>query len=122
MADVILPVTQGIKTGVLDVVNHVNSRAGTAAGAGFFLMPNDGMTVLVCVCGVTPRAINFIPVPDRFGRVETLNPTPTASGTSIFGPFLPEIWNNHLGQIRFQAAAGGLATDRYLAVRISDPR
>ncbi len=122
MADQTLTVTEGIKAGILDVTAHANVKLGNSAGTDYFYMPNDGKTVLVCVVGALAKQITFTPVTDKFGRTETLAVTPTASKTSVIGPFLPELWNQATGCIKFQPAAGGLATDYYLALRVGTPQ
>jgi len=119
MADQTMVVTEAIKAGLLDVSAHANAKLGNSAGSDYFYMPNDGKTVLVCAVGASAKAITFTPVTDRFGRTETLAVTPTSSKTSIIGPFVPELWNQSNGCVKFQPAAGGLATDIYLAVRVS---
>jgi len=124
MTNQLMTVVPAVKAGILDAGDHASALAGNAASTDHFFMPNDGKTVLVCVCGVTPKAMTFTAVLDKYGRTETLAVTPGASKTSIIGPFLPEIWNQstvYPGAIKFQAADGGLATDKYLAVRVSNP-
>ncbi len=122
MADQTLTVTEGIKAGILDITAHANVKLGNSAATDYFYMPNDGKTVLVCVVGASAKAITFTPVVDRFGRTETLTVTPTSSKTSVIGPFLPELWNQSNGCIKFQPAAGGLVTDFYLALRVGTPQ
>ena len=118
MADQTMVVTDGVKTGILDITNHANVLIGTAAAGDQFLMPNDGRTVLVCVCAAAPAAIAFTAITNQWGRTETLSVTPTANNTSIIGPFPPHLWSNAIGQVEFDPAGGGVATDYYLAVRI----
>lgn len=121
MADQTMVLTEGIKAGILDVTVHANAKLGNSAATDYFYMPNDGKVVLVCVVGAAAKAITFTPVLDKFGRTETLVVTPTASKTSVIGPFLPELWNQVNGCVKFQPAAGGLVTDIYLAVRVGNP-
>lgn len=121
MTDQTFVITEAVKAGILDVGGHANALAGNAAGTDFFIMPNDGKTVLACVCDATPKAITFTAVPDKYGRTETLEVTPGASKTSIIGPFMPELWNDSSGCLKFKPADGGLATDIYLAVRVAKP-
>ena len=121
MADQTFVVTEGIKAGILDVSAHANKILGNAAGSDFFVMPNDGKTVLVCAVGAASKLITFTPVDDKYGRTETLTVQPVDSKTSITGPFLPELWNQSNGTIKFKPAASGLATDIYLAVRVGNP-
>lgn len=119
MADQIMKVVDGLKTGILDVTAHANALIGTAAGTDDFLMPNDGKTVLVVVCTAgASSAITFTAVANKWGRTETLVVTPTVSKTSVIGPFPPRLWNNSDGQVEFDPAGGGTATDYYLALRV----
>lgn len=129
MTDKVFDITEAVKAGILDVGGHANVLEGNAAGTDFFVMPNDGKTVLVCVCGATPKAITFTAVPDKYGRTETLIVSPGDSKTSIIGPFMPELWNTSVtiativyhGVLKFKPADGGLVTDLYLAVRVAKP-
>ena len=121
MADQTFIVVDATKDGILDVSAHANKLLGNAAGTDFFKMPNDGRTVLVCAVGTAAKLITFTAVLDKYGRTENLTVQPVDSKTSIIGPFLPEIWNDNEGHIKFQPAAGGLATDIYLAVRVANP-
>ena len=122
MADQIMTVVDLTKAGVPSISAHANAKAGNAAGTDYFYFPNDGKTILVAVVGATPKQITFTPVADRFGRTETLAPTPTASSTAPYGPFDPELWNNTNGMVKFQPAAGGLVTDIYIACRVANPK
>ena len=117
MADQVMVVANAIKTGILDAT-AAPALAGTAAAGDQFLMPNDGKTVLVCVCAAAPAAIAFTPVANQWGRTETLSVTPGTNKTSIIGPFPPHLWNNTDGQLEFDPAGNGVATDYYLALRV----
>jgi len=122
MADVTFTVVDSIKAGILDVEAHAEKELGNAADGGHFYMPNDGKTVLVCVCQAASKQLAFTAVADRYGRTESLTPTPGASLTSIIGPFLPELWNRADHTIEFDAGGGtGSATDIYLALRVGKP-
>lgn len=121
MADQIMTLIEGVKAGIADISVHANAKAGNAAGVDYFYFPNDGKVVLVAAVGAAPKQITFTPVVDRFGRTETLAPTPTASKTSVYGPFNPELWNDANGRVKFQAAAGGLVTDIYAALHVAQP-
>jgi len=121
MADQTMTVVQGVKAGVLNCEGHASALAGNAAGADDFIMPNDGRTVLVVVAGASVTTIDVTAVDDKYGRTETLQLNPTASKTNIFGPFLPELFNNSAGNMILSATGGGDAGDVYLAVRISNP-
>lgn len=116
MADVTMTVVDGSKSGVLDITNHANVQLGNATGADHFYFPNDGRTVLVCVCGAAAKQLTFTAIANQWGRTETLTPTQTSNNTSVIGPFRPDLFDN---PVEFQAAAGGLATDFYLALRVS---
>ena len=130
MADITFVVTEAAKTGILnaetppdlDVKLHPNVQLGNAATGDDFLMPNDGKTFLLMVCGAAASAVTFEQVKDKYGRLETtyLTFTPTVSKTSLVGPFLPDLWNQHGGLLRFKPAAGQ-ALDFYLAVRVANP-
>ena len=121
MADQTFTVTEGIKAGLLDMALHANVLAGNAAGTDYFRIPNDGKVVLVVVGGAGAKQLTFTAVTDKFGRTETLTPTPTASKTSVIGPFNPDLWNQADGAVIFKPAAGGLVTDKYLVVRVGNP-
>lgn len=125
MADTTFTVTEAVKAGIMDVKDIAIAPyrlLGNAAGTDDFLMPNDGKTFLLIVGGAAASAVTFEQVKDKYGRSETtyLTFTPTASKTSLVGPFLPELWNQHGGLLRFKPAAGQ-ATDYYLAVRVAQP-
>ena len=119
MADITFVVVDGSKAGILDISNHASKRLGNVAGADYFIIPNDGKTVLVCVCGAAAKQLTFDVTANQWGRSETLTPTPTSNGQSIFGPWKPHLFNNSSGQVKFKPAASGQATDIYLAVRVS---
>jgi len=118
MAAQTFTVVDGSKSGVLAISAHASELAGNAAGADFFYIPNDGRTVLVCVCGAAAKQLTFTAVSNQYGRTESLTPTPTSSDTSVIGPFKPHLFNNSSGNVAFKPAAGGLATDHYLALRV----
>ena len=119
MATQTFTVVDGSKAGILDISNHASKKLGNAAGADYFIIPNDGKTILVCVCGAAAKQLTFDVITNQWGRTETLTPTPTSSGQSIFGPWKPHLFNNAASQVKFKPAASGLATDIYLAVRVS---
>ncbi len=118
MADIFMTVVDAVKTGILDVAANGSAVAGNAAGTDDFFFANDGKTVLACAVGAAAKQLVFTAVPDKYGRTETLSPTPTASKQSIIGPFPPELFNHPGGYVKFKPAAGGLVTDLYLAVRV----
>lgn len=117
MADQTFTITDGLKTGILDVTAHADKKLGNAAGSDFFIMPNDGKTVLVVVGGASAKAITFTAVANRYGRTETLVVSPTVSKTSIIGPFRPHLFNTD-GAVKFKPATSGDVGDTYLALRV----
>lgn len=122
MADKTMVVSESVKAGILDVESDANKVLGNEADGGYFYMPNDGKTILVCVCGAAAKQLVFTAIADRYGRTESLTPTPGSSLTSVIGPFLPELWNQANHTIKFQAGGGtGAATDIYLALRVGKP-
>ena len=119
MADQTMTVTQAVKAGILDVAGNANKLAGNAAGGDYFLMPNDGHTVLVIVA-TTGDTFTFTAVNDPYGRTETLAPVVAAAKTAVLGPFMPELWNQTSGCVKFKPTAGN-ADDYLLAVRVTNP-
>lgn len=119
MADQTMTVTQAVKAGLLDLQGHANVLAGNAAGGDYFYMPNDGKTVLF-VDGVTGDTFTFSAVTNKYGRSETLAPVVAAGDLAILGPFMPELWNQSNGSIKFKPTAGN-AGDLLLAVRVTNP-
>ncbi len=117
MADQTFTVVDLVKAGVLDLENHASKKLGNSAGADYFILPNDGKTVLYCVCGAAAKQLTFDVVTNRYGRTETYTPTPTSSGQSIFGPWPPHLFNIS-GAVKFKPAASGQAGDIYVAVRL----
>lgn len=111
-------VTDGLKTGILDITAHANVLAGDAAGTDKFYFANDGKTFLAVSGGAAPAAITFTAITNQWGRTETLVVTPTANKFSLIGPFKPHLFNNSSGLVEFDPAAGGQADDDYLVVRM----
>jgi len=125
MADVTFTVTESVKAGIMDVSDILIApyrQLGDAAGTDDFLMPNDGKTFLLIVGGAAASDIVFTQVKDKYGRSETTHLTfdPALSKTSLVGPFLPELWNQHGGLLKFKPAAP-VTADVYLAVRVANP-
>jgi len=118
MANQTMTVVDGSKDGVMAISAHASELAGNAAGADYFYIPNDGKTVLVCVCGAAAKQLTFTAVSNQWGRTEALAPTPTSSDTSVIGPFKPHLFNNSSGNVAFKPAAGGLVTDHYIAIKV----
>jgi len=123
MADITMVVTEGVKAGLTDITTQANAVKGNSAGTDDFFMPNDGKTILAMVVGAAAKVITFTQVNDKYGRAETVNLTftPTASKSSAVGPFMPDLWNDAAGRLKFKPAAGGDAGDYYLAVRVANP-
>ena len=69
--------------------------------------------------------LEFVEVPDRFGRLEVLNPILGASQETIVGPLLPELFNDSDGFARFKpmsADAAQIGNDfTYVAIQVTDP-
>ena len=118
MTDQTMTVTDGLKTGILDITDDANVKAGNAAGADYFYFANDGKTFLAVSAGASVKQITFTPVINKWGRTETLQVTPTASKFSIIGPFKPHLFNQTDGTVKFQPATSGHEDDKYLAVRM----
>ena len=116
MADLQMTVVQATKAGILDVAANASALAGNAAGASSFVFPNDGRTVL-CVVATTGDTFTFTAVADKYGRTETLAPVVAGGKKAIIGPFLPELWNDSNGYIKFKPSVGH-ADDFLLAVRV----
>ncbi len=121
MADTVLVVTDIDRAGIADITADANVKATNAAAGGDYFFPNDGNVVLYVVVGGTGSdTYTFTAIKDRYGRTETLTPTPAKSTTAILGPYLPELWNNEAGRVKFNLGAG--QADNYvLAGRISNP-
>lgn len=62
----------------------------------------------------------FVEVPDRFGRLEVLNPTLGAEQALIVGPLLPELFNDSDGFARFKPSSTGVDYT-YVAIQVTDP-
>jgi hypothetical protein len=116
-----MSLTEGIKAGVLDVAAATNKVLGNAAGSDYFYFPNDGKVLLLTSVGAAAKLLTFTAVTDKFGRTEALTFQPTASKNGCVGPFLPDIWNQANGCVKFQPAAGGLVTDIYVALHVATP-
>jgi len=116
MADQIMTVVQGTKAGILDVAGNANVLHGNAAGTDYFYFANDGRTVLI-VDGVTGDTFTFTAVADKYSRTETLAPVVATGKLAIIGPFLPELWNDANGRVKFKPTAAN-AGDHLLAVRV----
>jgi len=119
MADVTMGVVQAVKAGILDVSGHADAELGNAAGGDYFYMPNDGHTVLA-IDGFTGDTFTFTAVNDPYGRTETLAPVVAAGKIAVLGPFMPELWNQNNGCVKFKPTVGN-AGDILLAVRVTNP-
>ena len=118
MADQTFTVTDLVKAGILDVTASGNKLLGNAAGADFFIFPNDGNTFLVVVAGAGVKVITYTAVVNQYGRTESTTFSPTASKTSLAGPFPPHLFNQSDGTVKFKPATSGDVGDTYLVVRI----
>ena len=122
MADTTLVVTDVDREGIVDIAADTNAKATSTAGAGFsYLFVNDGKTVLLVVNGaVGADTYTFVAINDKYGRTETLARTVLVSDSAIIGPFLPELWNDAAGRVKFNLGAGQ-ATNFVLAARVANP-
>jgi hypothetical protein len=122
MGDILMGVTQAVKTGILDVVGDGNVELGNAAAGDYFYFPNDGHTVLVLDC-TSGDTFTFTAVNDPYGRTETLGPIVAAGKVAVLGPFMPELWNvtsgTYKGCVKFKPTTGN-ADDYLLAVKVTD--
>lgn len=114
-----MTVVESVKAGILSVADHASKQLGNAAGGDYFYFANDGKTVLV-VDGVTGDTFTFTAVTCSHGRTETLTAVVAAGKFAIIGPFLPELWNDATGNVKFKPTVGN-AGDLLLAVRVSRP-
>ena len=119
MADQTMVITEGIKTGILDISAQANVLHGNAAGTDFFKFPNDGKVLLV-MDSVTGDTLTFTSVACSHGRTETLAPVVASGKMAVFGPFNPDIWNQADGCVKFKPTAAN-AGDHLLAVRVGTP-
>jgi len=119
MAEQTMTVVSVDKDGILDVGGNASAVAGNAAGGDAFKFANDGRTILA-IDGVTGDTFTFTAVNDKFGRTETLAPVVAAGKYALIGPFLPELWNDSSGFIRFTPTAGNVG-DKLLAVKVANP-
>ncbi len=84
---------------------------------------NDGKTVLLVLDELSTGAgdtLTFSAINDKYGRAETtLTRTIVAKKIYVYGPFLPDIWNQVDGKVRckFTTAA---ATTTIVAIRVDN--
>ena len=97
--------------------------ADTQSSNGFEFV-NDGRTMLLVLdelatgAGVT---ITFEAILDRYGRAEdVLTRTVTAQKMFAYGPFLPEIWNQTDGKLKFKFTTASIKT-KLVAIRVANP-
>ena len=97
--------------------------ASTQAADGFEF-DNDGRTMLLVLDELATGAgdtITFEAILDRYGRAEdVLTRTVTAKKMFAYGPFLPEIWNQTDGKVKFKFTTAA-ATTQLVAIRVADP-
>lgn len=98
--------------------------AANTQGADGFEFANDGKTILLVLDQLAAGAgdtITFIAIADEDGRVETtLTRTVTLKKIYAYGPFLPEIWNQSDGKVKFKFTTGA-ATTTLVAIRVDNP-
>jgi len=121
MAYTELTVLAADKAGDELIALMVGANTQTADGFEFV---NDGRTMLLVLdelalgAGdtITPEAIL-----DRYGRAEdVLTRTVTAKKMYAYGPFLPEIWNQTDGKVKFKFTTADAKT-QLVAIRVADP-
>ena len=121
MADTTLVVTEIGRAGIVDIAADADAKATTTAAGSDYYFPNDGKTVLLVVNGaVGADTYAFVAINDKYGRTETLARTVLVSDSAIIGPFLPDLWNDAAGRVKFNLGAGQ-ATNFVLAARVANP-
>ena len=97
--------------------------ADTQGGDGFEFL-NDGKVILFVLDQLAAGAgdtITFECVNDPDGRTETtLTRTVTAKKMYFYGPFLPLIWNQTDGKVKFKFTTADAKT-QLMAARIQNP-
>ena len=97
--------------------------ASTQAADGFEF-DNDGCTMLLVLDELATGAgdtITFKAILDRYGRAEdVLTRTVTAKKMFAYGPFLPEIWNQTDGKLKFKFTTAAVTTT-LVAIRVANP-
>ena len=123
MAYTLLTVLDADKAGDELIALMVQADTQTASGFDF---PNDGQTIILVLdelVGGTGGTITLEAITDPDGRVETtLTRTVTAKKIYPYGPFLPSIWNQTDGRVRFKFTAGAnLDKIDVVVIRVSNP-
>jgi len=94
------------------------------AGTDGFKFDNDGKTVLLVLDELATGAgdtITFEAINDKYGRAEdTLTRTVTAKKIYVYGPFLPDIWNQSDGTVAFDFTTSA-STTTLIAIRVDNP-
>lgn len=121
MAYVELTVLAADKAG--DETLALESAVDTQGTDGFEFV-NDGQTIVKVIddsAAGDGDTITLEAVLDRYGRAEdTLTRTIVAKKSYIYGPFLPEIWNQG-GKLRFKFTGSPDANTTVMAVRVANP-
>ena len=121
MAYTELTVLAADKAGDELIALMVGANTQTADGFEFV---NDGRTMLLVLDELALGAgdtITLEAILDRYGRAEdVLTRTVTAKKMYAYGPFLPEIWNQTDGKVKFKFTTGA-ATTTLIAIRVADP-
>jgi len=94
-------------------------------GADGFEFANDGKTVILVLDQLAAGAgdtITFECVADKYGRVESpLTRTVTAKKIYSYGPFMPEIWNQTGGLVKFKFTTADAKT-QLMAISVKNPQ
>jgi len=89
-----------------------------------FEFNNDGKTVLLVLDELATGAgdtITFEAIADKYGRLEdTLTRTVTAKKMYVYGPFLPEIWNQSDNKVKFKFTTAA-STTTVVAIKVANP-
>lgn len=89
-----------------------------------FEFDNDGKTILIVLDDLATGAgdtITFEAIADKYGRLEdVLDRTIAAQKMYVYGPFLPDIWNQSDGKVKFKFTTAA-ATTTLVAIKVANP-
>lgn len=99
--------------------------AANTQGTSGFECDNDGKVILIVLDQLAAGAGDTLTLegnPDKFGRDEAaLARTITAQKIYSIGPFMPEMYNQTGGKLRF-AFTTAAATTSLIAIRVANPK